>query len=151
MNELQLQFKRGCFNPKDIYPPLEEISINTPYALTITPQDQQHGQSPRLYSFNIKSQDTLKYLPGTYKLYTELSTKSCNIHYHGTIIFKDALQIATFYMNIPKIIQMASISLKPITSWEWTPYCIKQRHIMEPYCNSMSVEYKKKGGALRTI
>lgn len=134
-------------NSVDI-PPLETISTNKFYSFTISPDQsiQAKGESLRLPSFVHSAKNIIYNLFNDqmiYQLYLEISPKTQNYHYHGIVVFKSYQSIIQFYDQLPSYSYNNKIELDSIDNLMiWYLYIIKQRHVMEPYCNYLNLSYK---------
>lgn len=125
------------------YPKLESLNHHTIYALTINPSPL--FQKTSLYenylniTQNILEPHFDKFT--TYTLRPEISTKTTLYHVHGTVKFNSLNDLFTFYaFHISKLKDLCTFTIKPITTYDWTIYCLKQRHIIKPY---ISATYNK--------
>lgn len=138
---LKHQFTKGIENNSK-YPALETLRPRITYSLTINPEPEEHLRIKTNYEKMLS-----KILPlffGGIKLNTELSTKNQNIHYHGTIRWKDDNAIGWFYLSISSIKQYCQFEIDTIEDWGWNVYCIKQQHIMSRLCDKFKVPSKIK-------
>lgn len=153
MNKIALY--KGGKNPKNLWPPLEEIKKGQRYALTLSPSNQfflEGSNKNRLQKFYIHVKDLVnKHLKGQYTMYLELSTKSVNYHYHGEIMFSDEMEIIHFYLGLPELTRYCTLVVKEIFGEDgnqvWDIYCQKQRSIIEPFCNKHHTPYVLKSDA----
>lgn len=124
------------------YPKLDNIMENVPYAFSLSPRIQKESVMEQIDSDEIYIFDILKNC--SYNLFPELSTKSINWHYHGTIQFKDLLQIVSFYFyTIRKLKEVCTFTIVDIEDEHWTLYCLKQRHYMFNLCHANNSQYRR--------
>lgn len=125
------KLQKAAFKEAFIYPKLEDIQTNLPYALTISPL---YIKESYFESYIDLEDDIAPLLKGRIQLRPELSTQTQRWHWHGTLEFLHYLDIVYFYMNLPKLKAICTFTIKNIDkSYEWYLYCIKQRHILKPY------------------
>lgn len=132
-----------AFKAAHKYPKLEELVPLVSYALSINPQYHNHS----LIEMDSVHQNLFDILAvhSSYKLQPELSTESILLHYHGWITFKSTLQIAEFYFYaLPKLKELCTLTIEPITSYDWYLYVNKQKHIMKYLYLKNNLIYKKK-------
>lgn len=123
------------FKQAHIYPKLELFQTKKAYALTISPM---HHYSAYIEQYNDFEEHIKPLLVGHIQLRPELSTKSVEWHWHGTIYFTETLDIVKFYKNIVQLKHLCTFAIKSIVlDWEWHLYCIKQRHLIKPYINAV--------------
>lgn len=133
MNRLKQQFMSGIDNNSK-YPSLDKLHPHKSYAITINPSQEMElkikGTRERLVS---------KILPlfhGNVKAYTELSTKSQNVHYHGLITWDNYIEICKFYINIEEIKKECQFEIDELNNPEyWIPYITKSCAHMDAICH----------------
>lgn len=122
------------------------------YSITISPNpEKQHfGFSPKaryaaVHVGTVKALDTLSEY-STYKLYPEIGKKNMFIHYHGTIVFKDA--VGAMLHGIPALTnkkflvgrtkQDYIVDIDTIEDSKiWDKYCHKDEEMMKPFVESV--------------
>lgn len=133
---LRRQFANSVENQSN-YPSLENLVPQKNYAITINP-------IPVTDELKVLTtyQDLIAKLGlfcGNLKLYTEVSKKNQNVHYHGFINWKSYLTISTFYMNIKQIKEYCQFEIDTINElWVWYSYITKQ----VPYMHRLCAIYK---------
>jgi len=134
-----------------VYPHLEDIILHKKYALTINPQHQDKSLTCAYFDHQKLLNDGLaKY--SVFELRPEFSTKSTKLHYHGTIEFTSSKALCSWYFHkIPELKEQCTFTIVPITDYDWYLYCIKQRHHMKPYFQSVNLPYKINNNTLQKI
>lgn len=134
---------------KHVFPPMEEVSVGVAYALTLN-IDHKTDTMPVLVRKYCKWLNMITHLCEV-SLYPELS-KMGKLHYHGTISFKSILDIAEFYLNVPKFVEQGTVAMKVYFKTEeddpkltpeevWTNYMLKQKVYMDALCRKWKVPY----------
>jgi len=127
------QFKKGIENQSQ-YPPLELLVPHKSYAITINPI--QETELKVLETRRKMESIILPLFHANVKVYTELSTKNQNVHYHGFITFNNLKQIGLFYININEIKQHCQFEIDHLNQLDqWYPYIIKQCPQMDSLCH----------------
>lgn len=136
MNVLKQQLLKG-FDNQSKFPALELLSPHMTFAITISPiQDREMALSSNYDRLT----RILPYFHASVKMYTELSTKSQNVHYHGTICWDSFQDISQFYLNIKDIKELCQFEVDSIkTAEDWTQYCMKQRAHLSKICKFYKV------------
>lgn len=141
--QLKKDFHHHSFKASHVYPKLEDIQVNVSYAFSVNPCNQRDSVIETCSEHKVIFDLLKDYC--SYKLYPEISTKSQLLHYHGYLNFKRYIEIGMFYKYcIPKLRDLATFTIEPITSYDWYIYVRKQRHIMEPLMALMEQTYKYK-------
>lgn len=126
------------------YPSLEDFHPLVSYAITISPSAQMRSDSVTECVSNI-SADILPFFKNAeYVLRPEISTKSCILHYHGTLLFPCRDDITKFYFYlITKLKCLCTFTIRPISDFPvWDQYCKKQRLHMKPFLAEYNLRYK---------
>lgn len=136
MNRLQKDFSLGAFAKESKYLSLESYIPHVRYALTINPPQEVELRIPSTYN---KLLEILHYLKASVELYTELSYKNQNVHYHGYIVWHSYIDIATYFMNIQKIQALCQFEVDTIghslaDEGHYWWYITKQRYFMHSLC-----------------
>lgn len=126
------------FDNKSIYPSLDNMNPHKVYAITINPVSEMElkliGTRERMINI------ILPLFHGNVKVYTELSTKSQNVHYHGTICWDNFLEISKYYLNINDIKKECQFKIDILNNpEEWIPYCVKSCPHMDAICHSYKI------------
>lgn len=143
MTNLRATFTKGAFKERWVYPSLEQLRPNREYTFSFSPLSQHQNESPRFITFYKDIEKTiLPYIVGHYKLYWEVSTKSQNIHFHGTICWQNTYEITKFYLfTIPKLKEMCTFELDTWNGYQWTIYCLKQQIVLSEYLDELHKLY----------
>lgn len=126
-------------------PPQHKIAPGTQYAFTVNlaGDDLLHIMIGRYAALFKKMSEYVHFT-----MYPELSTVNRKLHYHGTITFKHWHSIMSFYDFVADkkdemAIEMDFINWNDTNIFKnWSVYCIKDRHIMEPYLTHKKLPYK---------
>lgn len=143
MNRLQKTFSES-FDNRSRYPKLEELVPSKTYAITINPDNTGLTEVRLLQVYN-QLMEHIEEFKGGLKLFTELSTKNQNVHYHGFIRWTSYKAIGQFYLNISKIKQWCQFEIDTINELEqWWLYIVKQRPYITRLCKINNVPSKIK-------
>lgn len=137
MNRNKQQFLQGIENQSE-YPSLEKLIPHKSYAITINPTPEMElkliGTRDRMINV------ILPLFHGNIKAYTELSTKSQNVHYHGVITWDNYIEISKFYINIEDIKKECQFKIDILNEPEqWVPYCMKSCAHMDAICHHYKI------------
>lgn len=145
MNIFKSQLKEYAFRERFLYPKLEDFQLNTNYAFTISKESTTRSIHETVQEY----EDIFTLLRGCNTIFTlrpELSTKSINLHYHGTLMFPTTTSLYKFYWSTIKLLkELCTFTILPISQeepWQWYLYTIKQRWIMKPFFHSNNIQYK---------
>lgn len=134
---IKQQFLQGLDN-NSTYLSIDSMVPHKTYAITINPNPEMElkliGTRDRMIGI------ILPLFHGNVKLYTEISTKSQNIHYHGTICWDNYIEIAKYYLNINDIKKECQFKLDILNNPEqWIPYCVKSCPVMDSICHHYKI------------
>lgn len=129
MNLNQKQFQEGLTSKSKVLP-LDQMANRKTYAITVNPDQSNFSGFVEAKSF--MEHKLLPLFNGACKLYTELSTQSQNIHYHGVIRWFSLKSLTKFYTNIQEINRYCQFEIDEINDhWVWINYITKSRPHME--------------------
>lgn len=148
MNKLR-QTVYQSFDNQSKYLKLEDIVPHKSYAITINPDNSGLTDIKVLQVYNLLY-DHLHEFKGNLKLFTEISTKNQNVHYHGFINWSSYKHIAQFYLSISKIKEWCQFEIDHINEIEqWWIYIVKQQPYVSHICQlnkiPNKIKYKYKG------
>lgn len=144
MNKLQKQFKDGCFDNQSKYPSLEKLLPRKTYVITINPNQSDFDEIRLLQCYN-RLKEIVDLTHGYIKVYTEISTKSQNVHYHGFIRWLTYERIGQFYLNINKIKDKCQFEIDYYNDPDqWWPYISKQNPHLDAICKLYKLPNKIK-------
>lgn len=141
MNITKKQFLSGIQSKSNVLS-LENIIPSKNYTLTISPDPVSEQRITQTYHNLLGILDLFH---ANIVLYTELSTKNQNVHYHGFINFDKYLDITQFYLNIKEINTLCHFEMDDLTDLDqWYPYIVKQCPHMDAICHSRNIPNKIK-------
>lgn len=134
-NKNQILFQKGTDNQSK-YPSLELLHPRKTYVFTLNPSQEQElkikGTRDRVIH------NILPFFHANVKMYTEMSTKNQNIHYHGFIRWDAYIEISQFYLNIEDIKKETQFEIDIYTDPDqWWPYITKQCPQMDSICHHL--------------
>lgn len=143
-NKQKTIVKDYAFKDAHVYPKLEEIQVNVPYAFSLSPRIQKDSVLEQTDNDDKNIFNLLGHY-ACFKVYPELSTKSVNWHYHGTIQFQTVCAVASFYFyTIRQLKEVCTFNIVEIYDEDWYLYTVKQRHYMYYLCQLNHSPYKVK-------
>lgn len=122
------------FNEKESkFPKMEDLIPFETYCITINPKPIVEN---RLFStYNDMNLQIMPLFNGCIKMYTELSHKKQNVHYHGFIHWTSYEMIIKFIYQIQTINILCQFEIDTIEDLHvWWVYITKQRPYMDKLC-----------------
>lgn len=110
--------------------PSYTIKRNVDYAFTISPKADLtvcQCESTLAFLYRVAQMGVI------FNLFPELTDKSRNLHWHGTIRFASYFSIMELYDLIRDYREDFAIEIDTIGNWYWYVYCRKSRHIMNKF------------------
>lgn len=136
INTIKKQFQQSALRPAWVYPAIHELKVGVMYTLTISPSKQCTDLALCVRRPGFKtyvSREIIELIPGSGKLYLDVSTKNQRYHYHGYFYFTHWIDIIQFYDNIPKLKDLCTFEIKELNSYEWLPYMRKTKHLFHKF------------------
>jgi len=146
LNMIKKQFSSKAFKNPWVYPSLESIICTSEmensdrelyynYSFSVSPKKQFHSDPPRYHQFKTAFNADIVPLifPMDYVMHLELSTKSCNYHFHGIARFNTVDHATEFYQNIPRLKELCTFKLQYLPTADdnkWHRYCFKQTYML---------------------
>lgn len=130
-----------------VYPHLEDFHPLVYYAVSISPNHLMRGMEGNSLVEAVSdlfNQIMPCFAGAEYVIRPEISTKSTILHYHGTIMWKNRMDITNFYWrDIRRLKSMCTFTIKTIDNPDdWHKYVIKQRLHMKDWMQSQNIRYR---------
>lgn len=124
----------------------EEIKKETPYTLSVNPDDDhQYWHSDERIKNSVRwMQQTINLIKAKIILHMEIS-RNGRLHYHGTITFANEKDIQRFYvLSLHSLLNKSTIEIDDISDSScWDTYCTKSKHIIDVMVKTSDQAWKK--------
>ena len=132
--------KSNNFKPPHQFIDIERLVSQQYYAFTINAAEDNDAY-PTQYDYYDNVMKNLYKRGLWYELYPEYSN-SMKLHFHGFIKFTTTKSIIPIYKKLNDLKKYFTFAIKEIQDYQWQLYCLKSRHIMQPYSSKNRRTYK---------
>lgn len=128
--------------PRHQFVDIERMMVGVKYAFTINASDDS-SIYPTMFERYENAMLNLYKAGLYYDLYPEYSN-SMKLHFHGYVWFKDYKKLIPIFKILNDLKNSFTYTMKEIHDYQWHVYCLKSRHIMQPWSKKQLRPYRLK-------